>query len=1194
MRQLALRILTSLYLLIPAALLLLYTLLGFFAAPIALQWYLPKFSKAQLNSTAEIGEVKINPFRLTLEARDFTLKGPDGEPVADFSRLFVDVNTDALFDKTVKVGVLLLENPGMHLVIDQDGVPNFAKLAPESTEKPPAGNSPPEPTEPIKMILDNLSVAGGKISITDRRQSSPVALDITDITLDLKDLSTIRNQNGAYSFSAKTDEGESFQWQGDICLFPFQSKGTVSFSGIRAKTAWEFLQDTLNLDAPLGELSLSTDYLIDAGAPSLQLVLQNSKLNLNKFSLKLSGSEEMFFELNTLDVDSAKFDLASRKIQVGNILLDGGKLRLRIDDSGRMNVAGLVRPPKKKKQEEPVAPAVVDVQPGQTENRPWTLDLDSVEIKQSALRVEDLTRTESLVADISNISIRFKAGIEAGGNTQVQLRDGFVELAGMQLKTKSLPEPVFDAKGLTVEGCEFDLAKKSVTVSRIQLSGGHLDAGLEKDGGLNLEKVFAGKKQKAAGTEEAPGKTSPESQWKFLVKAFELKDFRSALSDYNVAPKPLYNIQEFSARITEIDGKSPMGFEVGLGMAQGGKLAVQGKVDPVSMSLEAKITAKELVLTPLAPYLSPFITLDLRSASLSTEGSIRYGIPKSGAKASYEGRLSINNFSLTKPGSKDTYLGWGSMQLSKLKFAMEPNRLHIDEVKLTKPVGELIIAEDGTVNLSKIVKEQPAVRQSGPRSKTSPRDRKITAAPARKPHQKSGDSFPFKIDIVRIDEGNVVFADLSLLPKFMTRIHGLKGSISRLSSEKGGLSKIQLAGGVDQYGMAKVDGSLDLSDYKRETQINLIFRNVEMASITPYSGKFAGRKIKSGKLSTDLKYQIRDNKLVGDNKIIVDNLVLGEKVESPDAVNLPLDLAIALLSDSNGRIDLGLPVTGDFNDPQFSIAPLVWKAFVNIVTKAVTAPFRALASLFGGGELKLDAIQFDPGRAELMPLEREKLKKVAEGLKSKSQLVVVVQARYSTQDDGLYLKEANLRHEVNGRLGIKPAAGTDPEPLDFGSSKVRKALEKIFEERFGEKALDEISRAVEKGEITPRDLKVEAAERKKGKKPDLFSRALDAVKVHKVVPGMKSLEESEVLAAELYFRLVESAPLPEEQLKQLASHREKAISGELQGAGGLPNTRIQTAAPEPLEGDEGTSAKLSLESAVAIAPQQVESQGQAF
>jgi len=366
------------------------------------------------------------------------------------------------------------------------------------------------------------------------------------------------------------------------------------------------------------------------------------------------------------------------------------------------------------------------------------------------------------------------------------------------------------------------------------------------------------------------------------------------------------------------------------------------------------------------------------------------------------------------------------------------------------------------------------------------------------------------------------------------------------------------------------------NDFKQSTDITIAFSNVEMANISPYSGRFAGRRIESGKLSLDLKYQIQTNKLVGDNKIIVDNLVLGEKVDSPDAVNLPLDLAVALLSDSNGRIDLGLPVSGELNDPQFSIGPIIWKAFVNIITKAVTAPFRALGSLFGSGAEKLNAVEFDPGKADLLPPEKEKLKKVAEALQKRPQLKLVVQGQYSPEIDGLELKQINVSRAIAVRMGVQLKPDAELEPIDFSDSKIKGALEKLFAERFGPKATDELERAVKKGEIKPRATQEETGVNKKKRKG--FARLWNSMKLYKIVPGAMSPEQSDLQAGEMFARLVESDPNPDEALSQLAVNRAQAITAELQNVNAVPADRLHIADIQPLVDEARVSAKLSLDS----------------
>jgi len=200
---------------------------------------------------------------------------------------------------------------------------------------------------------------------------------------------------------------------------------------------------------------------------------------------------------------------------------------------------------------------------------------------------------------------------------------------------------------------------------------------------------------------------------------------------------------------------------------------------------------------------------------------------------------------------------------------------------------------------------------------------------------------------------------------------------------------------------------------------------------------------------------------------------------------------------------------------------------VNIIVKAVTAPFRALGSLLGTGAEKFDAVEFDPGKAELLPPEKEKLKKMADALQKKPQLRLVVQGQYSPEIDGLELKQLNVSRTVAARMGVQPKPDEDLGPLDLGDSKVRGALEKLFEERFGAQALTEVERAVKQGEIKPRTTEEDSgADKKTKKKRKGFAGLWRSTKLYKIVPGAMSPEQSDVLAGELFARLVENDPKP--------------------------------------------------------------------
>ncbi|MFH0731010.1 MAG: DUF748 domain-containing protein [Pseudomonadota bacterium] len=1321
------RILTGKYFLFSFGALLLYTLIGFFLLPLTIGWYVPKMARDQLNCKAGLGKVRINPFLMSVEVTGFGLAGPDGEPLAGFERLFVDLEPSGIFNLTVRFSEFRIEKPRLQVVVAADGETNFAKLIPKSTTSQP---KPASLADPMRLLLKTVAIAGGEVTVTDRRQSIPATLQFQELTLKANDLSTIRNQNGRFFFSTTTRNGETFQSQGEIGFTPFRSVGRLEFRNIQAATLWGFVRDTLRLESPDGKLDVSSEYRIDTGVTPLQLALENFRLGLSGNSLKMTETDGPFFELSRLDVDSVRFDLAGKSIQVGKILVDGGLLSVHVDDRGASNLEKIRAkvPGEEKKEEASVSPVALEgpaPAPGTASLEPrasspgpaqWTVDLEAIEVKNIGVNLEDMSRVLPLSARVKSLSVSSKVRIEAGfGTAKVLVQQLGVELKEVRLGNKGAPEPIFSANRFFIEGGDVDLSAGALTISRMGLSDGRigihrdegglmdleqlfsarsvkppspdadvasppwkitvpvieikdmafgfedlstvapasagvsgisissgveiltgsgiegglkgfsaelnglrlgnrggkepgfeagrffvkegdidlgartititgvglndgrLDMGRERDGKLNLVKLFTPKIPASGDRETRKVEAASAPAWKYLVKRFELDGFRSALSDdTGHTEKPLYQLQGLRVLATDIDGRSPMGVELGFNATQGGVVKLKGRVDPVTPSVDATINITDFSLSPLQPYLEPFITLTLQSAFVSTEGSFRYGVPQSGSRIVYDGSFSLDKLSLSEPGSKETYLGWTALRIPRVKLNIEPNNLQIEEVRLIKPLGQLIIAEDRTVNLAKIVKEQPEKTSPSPPVKTEPGKKEAPAGQAA-----GKDPFPFHIGTLRVEDGNMVFADLSLKPKFMTRIHSLKGMVSGLSSSENSLAQIQLDGGVDQYGFVKVTGALDLRDIKRSTEIGMVFQNVELTSVTPYSGKFAGRGIKSGKLSLNLDYKIQNNRMLGDNKIIVDNLELGAHVDSPEAVNLPLDLAVALMKDANGKIDIGLPVSGDLNDPRFSLGPLIWKAFVNLITKAITAPFRALGSLFGGAEETFDAVVFDSGKAELTPPEKEKLKKLSEALQKRPQLGLIVQGRYSPEADGLEFKKSRVRLAVGALTGEKFSTGEDSVPLDPGEGKTRRALEKIFEARFGAPALAELNRGVKEGTLKARPMEALMPGKGESKKQNRFWKILQGAKLYKLVPGAKSPEQSELLATELYARMVESEPVPEQELVRLAATRAESVGAELEKICNVPLSRIKIKEPEAQANDEGRSVKLSLDALVS-------------
>jgi hypothetical protein len=416
------------------------------------------------------------------------------------------------------------------------------------------------------------------------------------------------------------------------------------------------------------------------------------------------------------------------------------------------------------------------------------------------------------------------------------------------------------------------------------------------------------------------------------------------------------------------------------------------------------------------------------------------------------------------------------------------------------------------------------------------------------------------------------FADLSLRPQFQTRMHELQGVITGLSSSGESRTRLELEARVDEFGAAKILGSLNPFQPERFTDVSLAFRNLEMTALTPSAAKFAGDRIASGKLALDLRYRVKNSALVGDNKIVVDKLELGERVESPSALDLPLELAVAILKDENGRIDIGLPVSGNLADPQFDIGAIVWKALGSLLGRIVTAPFRALASLFGGGESdQLDTIAFAPGTTRLAPPERQKLQTVAAALAKRPELKLTIEPVFAPQADRTALQSAAVRRAVLTRSGIHLDPDEAPGPLDYGNARVRQAIELLFGERFGEASIRDLRAELAKSNSSASQSPVRTDQTEKAPASESSAGAQAPAVAKREAAG--AARTARVMAQ----RLTDAHAIDATELDALAVARAERIGDELRSAAKLDPTRVGHGAPRAgTDAGDGVLLKLQL------------------
>src|SRR5580704_15550485 len=443
--------------------------------------------------------------------------------------------------------------------------------------------------------------------------------------------------------------------------------------------------------------------------------------------------------------------------------------------------------------------------------------------------------------------------------------------------------------------------------------------------------------------------------------------------------------------------------------------------------------------------------MTLLAGKLGGDAKVRYGVQKPALQ--FSGNLSVANLHTVDNALHQDFINWDRLDIQGLNFQHDPDRLDIDQIAAHKLYARVIIEPDESINVKRVLAgpgatvvvpsgnagppvaataaPPPAPPLPSPRKgrKSVPAATATAAAPAAAP------GMPMSIKKIVLQSSQANFADLSVNPNFATGIQKIEGTVLGLSSKANSRAKIDIHGSVDAFAPVSITGEVNVLGAALYTDLTMSFRNIELSTFNPYSGKFAGYNISKAKLTTELHYKVDGRKLDAQHHIIVEQLEFGDKTESKDAVSLPIKLAVALLKDRDGVIDLTLPVTGSLDDPKFKLAPIIWKVFVNILEKAVTAPFALLGSLFGGGP-DLQFVDFEPGAAELDPVAVEKAQSIVKALDARPQLKMEIPIAFVGTLDRPSLIEAKYHAQVQEALAAtaarkkSSAAATAMDQLD--------------------------------------------------------------------------------------------------------------------------------------------------------------------
>jgi len=1107
----------------------LYALLGFLLTPWIVKRYVNNYAVEKLKRKASIAEVRVNPFLFTFEARDFVLEEADNRPIIGFDCLFVNFQLSSLFHWAWTFADIRIEKPTFYVEIQNNGRLNLADLADSfpKSENPLSTDSPP-----TRLLVYHAEVIGGSLTFSDRSDTTHAQETFWPLNLKFNDISTIPEQKGPYIVKADLPGGGTVGWQGEISLHPIYSEGKLSMAGFKLATAWKFFQDKLKLAEPSGEMDFSTRYRFEYQKSSPLLVLQEARFALKRLLLTEKGRSTSLLSMEGIEVDGIRFELQTREIMIPHIVVHDGKVAASVDEKGVFDWQKLVTHSESK---DVTAPTPDNATP---DNQPWHLKAGEVRVENVTVNYTDQSRANPIALAVDRLNILLNASAEIGAGPVKAI----VDVMEVALNQVSISEDVDDTPFLSLDTLalndgRIDIGSREISIKRVEATGGGTSVVRDKKGKIRLIEMLNPKDTgrlkrdiaKTALKARAEGKP-----WSFSLDTFEMNGFQVALKDNTFVPAIDYDLKDIRASFRNLAnyGKTPIDFKTDLKVIQGGSFKINGQLSQAGDRADAHAKIAGINLKPLHPGMAKFTSLVLESGNISASAHLKYRSAKSAPQLHANGSVSVNNLMLNEEDTGERFLEWKEMSVDGLQFGLSPDQLKIEEVKLMEPGAKVVIFKDRSVNLGKVLKSSDAVDDGTvTHQKETP-----TVVPS-----KERSLFPVNIERIRVEKGVVDFADFSLVLPFATHVTDFNGGATGISSNPSSRTSVKLEGKVDEYGFTTVEGGLSPFAPKTFTDLTVLFQNVEMKPFSPYSATFAGRKIASGTLNLKLEYKIQNSELLGDNTVVLEKFTLGERVEAPNAIHLPLDLAIALLTDAEGKIDVAVPVSGNLDNPEFKYGRVIWKALVNLITKVVTAPFRALGGLLGDKSEQMDAISFQPGSDRLLPPELKKLKKVVEALEKRPQLRLVVQGRYDLKIDGEALRTERVKRALSEHMGVKASADEESGPVAFNTAKTQKALEKLLNNRAGNKAIADFKTKYEK----------ETGRKAKRVKPYL---------------ALFGWESSDIAFYQAIFEeLVKLEPLLEKDLQKLAQRRTEAIVKELKTTGGLDPTRVTAGSSGPVE-----------------------------
>ncbi len=720
-----------------------------------------------------------------------------------------------------------------------------------------------------------------------------------------------------------------------------------------------------------------------------------------------------------------------------------------------------------KLEESVKAVATVSIDPVASEG---SVEVRNVRLKSYAPYYSHLVlyRVEDGAADLST---RYSFQMN-GHDTRTRLTEFNLDLRSIRMRKPGSNEDFLRAKTASIANADVDVDKLVLSVGQFTTRDGVLDIIREPDGALNATRILPAPKD--ASTAQRQG-----TPWQITLAKADVEKWRIGFSDLSVKQPVRVIADDVRIKASGISNQANRRGQISLQakLNDTGALKVSGPVMLNPLSAELDLQLDRFGLVPLQPYFSDKVNILVTSADASLKGRAKLAIARDGAvNAAYNGDLSLTDFASVDKTKSEDLLKWRSLFIGGVAYTHAPTALSVDEVALSDFYARIILSPEGRLNLQDIRAAEnghteggeaagpsthngappAAVPQAQGRGAPQPGAAPPSAPPkapatAGPPAAPAAPTSSVRIAKVTLQGGNVNFTDLFIKPNYSADLSEIGGSVIGLSSQLDTAADVDLRGKFAKSAPVDIKGKVNPLVQNLYLDLKASVRDIELGPFTPYSGKYVGYAIEKGKMAFDVAYKVENRKLAASNKLVLNQLTFGDKVESPQATKLPVLLAVALLKDRNGVIDINLPISGSLDDPKFSVGGIIWQVVLNLIEKAVTAPFALIGNLLGGGGgEELAYIEFDYGSAVMSQAAQDKLSKLQTALVERPGLKLDITGRADPERDRAGLRRLRFEQQVKAQKlkeTVKGGAATrSVDEVQIDPAEYEKYLKRAYKE----------------------------------------------------------------------------------------------------------------------------------------------------